>query len=90
MSAPSNRCLCRSIVHFRRSSRWTPLPAARIILGARSAHELADVAAEIAKLGGKTEVVQAAMDVTDETSVAHAGDDNGTGVPPAVFLPAYS
>jgi FlaA1/EpsC-like NDP-sugar epimerase len=66
--------------------------AARVTLGARSAHELVEVAAEIEKLGGKTEVVQAVMDVTDEASVArafaHAGDVNGTSVPPVCSLPA--
>jgi NAD(P)-dependent dehydrogenase (short-subunit alcohol dehydrogenase family) len=55
--------------------------AARVIIGARSAHELDEVEQAIHALGGKTEVVKAVLDVTDEESVArafaHAGDVNG-------------
>jgi NAD(P)-dependent dehydrogenase (short-subunit alcohol dehydrogenase family) len=55
--------------------------AARVVIGARSAHELDEVEQAIHAIGGKTEVVKAVMDVTDEASVArafaHAGDVNG-------------
>jgi hypothetical protein len=56
--------------------------AARVLIGARSAHELDEVEQAIHALGQMTEVVKAVMDVTDEASVArafaHAGDVNGT------------
>jgi threonine dehydrogenase-like Zn-dependent dehydrogenase len=56
--------------------------AARVVIGARSAHELDEVEQAIHALGRKMQVVKAVLDVTDEASVArafaHAGDVNGT------------
>jgi NAD(P)-dependent dehydrogenase (short-subunit alcohol dehydrogenase family) len=55
--------------------------ARRVVIAARSAHELDEVERVIKKVGGTTEVVKVVTDVTDEASVKSlfekAGDVNG-------------
>jgi NAD(P)-dependent dehydrogenase (short-subunit alcohol dehydrogenase family) len=59
--------------------------ARRVVIGARSAHELDEVEQAIAKLGGQTEVLKATVDVTDAASVdalfAQVPDVNGAPQP---------
>jgi NAD(P)-dependent dehydrogenase (short-subunit alcohol dehydrogenase family) len=55
--------------------------ARRVVIGARSTHELDEVTDAIAGLGLRTEVINATLDVTDEASVdalfAQVPDVNG-------------
>jgi NAD(P)-dependent dehydrogenase (short-subunit alcohol dehydrogenase family) len=58
--------------------------AKRVVIAARSSHELDEVEGEIKKIGGVTEVVKVITDVTDEGSVKNlfekAGDVNGSSL----------
>jgi NAD(P)-dependent dehydrogenase (short-subunit alcohol dehydrogenase family) len=64
--------------------------AKRVVIAARSAHELDEVEGEIKKGGEATEVVKVVTDVTDENSVKNlfekAGDVNGSSPSPSSAL----